>query len=714
MTQTTATRTALRWLPWNQDVFEQAAREDKLILLDIGATWCHWCHVMDHVTYEDAELVALVREKFLAVRVDRDRLPQVDERFQRAQSLAGGPSVGGWPLTCVLTPQGDVLFKGTFVPPRADPMFGGGLGLIDLLRQLDVYWREHREEIRQASTGIARQVREQTAAFLATPGKLTDELVSQIVGGIRGPYDSAHGGFGVAPKFFHASSLELLLCRAWSGDRDAGKIALHTLGAIAAGGVFDQVGGGLHRYSVDQRWHVPHFEKMASDNAAMLANYANAYAQTRDERFARAARRILEWIDETLRDRGGRGFYASQDADVGLDDDGDYFTWTIPEVRAFLGDQTDLAIAWFDLDDVGDVHGRPGRNVLHTPRTAEQHSRLLGVDAQELERKAATWREKLLAARRRRTTPAVDTTIFADLHGMMIDAHLTAFERLGDAGARDAAIQAADALLEDLRDHRGVFGHYRLHSELHNVGMLPDQAWMAKTLLHAYAVTAATKYLEAARQAADYILENLRTPDGSFVSSIAAPPGVPADMPAHRQWEDNPSRSAGSVAAQMLIELSYLTGQEKYRAAAGQALASAAGDIRPEWGLFLAGYAQAVDDFLHGPRSVVMVACGTASKTPGGEPDDADKQAGGNVGLPVSVVSSSPSSLAQLVRSTYIPCGITLVLDPKAPDQAKLIQRLGYPLTPEPAIYVCQGDKCLAPARTIEEFKERLSQLGQG
>jgi uncharacterized protein YyaL (SSP411 family) len=704
MTQTTATHAGLRWLTWNQDVFEQAAKEDKLILLDIGASWCHWCHVMDRVTYEDAELVALLREKFLAVRVDRDRLPQVDERFQGAHPLAGGPSAGGWPLTCVLTPQGDVLFKATFVPPRADPVFGAGPGLIDLLRQLDAYWRGHRDEIRQASREVARLVQGQTGAFLATSGKLTGELVSRVAGGIKGAYDSAHGGFGAAPKFFHASALELLLARAWSGDREAEKIALHTLEAIAAGGVFDQVGGGLHRYSVDQRWHVPHFEKMASDNAAMLANFANAYAMSQDERFARAARRILDWVGEVLWDRGGRGFYGSQDADVGLDDDGDYFTWTIEEVRAVLGDETDLAVDWYDLDKVGDVHGRPGRNVLHTPHIIARRPSLAAASAesggggqgwpppipegmtdQELEHKAAAWREKLLAARRRRATPAVDTTIFADINGMMIDAHLTAFERLGEARARDAALQAADALLENLRDHRGVFGHYRQADELRNVGMLPDQAWMAKALLHAYAATAAPKYLEAARQAADYILENLRTPDGSFVSSIAPPPEAPAEMPALRQWEDNPSRSAGSVAAQMLIELSYLTRDDKYRAAAGKALASAAGDIHPEWGLFLGGYALSVSDYLHGPRSVVMVA-----------------------------VNSSSSPLAQLVRNTYIPSCLTLLLDPRVPDEAALIKRLGYPLTPEPAVYVCQGDRCLAPARTLEDFRERLTQLCHG
>jgi uncharacterized protein YyaL (SSP411 family) len=258
-----------------------------------------------------------------------------------------------------------------------------------------------------------------------------------------------------------------------------------------------------------------------------------------------------------------------------------------------------------------------------------------------------------------------------------------------------------------------VFGHYRQADELRNVGMLPDQAWMAKALLHAYAVTAAPKYLEAARQAADYILENLRTPDGSFVSSIAPPPEAPAEMPALRQWEDNPSRSAGSVAAQMLIELSYLTRDDKYRSAAGNALA-AAGDIHPEWGLFLGGYALSVDDFLHGPRSVVMVACGAGTKTNDGNPNDADKQADRTTGLPVGAVSSSAAAappLAQLVRNAYIPCSLTFVLDPRVPDEAALIKRLGYPLTPEPTVYVCQGNRCLAPARTVEEFKERLAEI---
>ena len=288
----------------------------------------------------------------------------------------------------------------------------------------------------------------------------------------------------------------------------------HTLEALHRGGIYDQLGGGFHRYSVDERWHVPHFEKMAYDNAALLALCAGACALTGEAEYARVARETIAWVDRHLRDGDdpAAGFYASQDADVGLDDDGDYFTWTVEEVRAVLGDRAELAGAYYGIDPVGDVHGRAGRNVLHLPKTVEQLAKLLGRDAAELAKELAGIGAELLSARRKRPAPRVDKTVFADLNGMMIDAYLTAFERLGDEPCRRTALAALDGLLATGRDERGVFAHFRHGGELRGVGLLADQAWMGRALVHAFAVTGKADYLRAAVKVADYVLAELIAP----------------------------------------------------------------------------------------------------------------------------------------------------------------------------------------------------------
>ncbi len=326
----------IEWMEWGPEAFDRARREDKLILLDSGATWCHWCHVMDRRTYDDPEAAALISARFIPVRIDRDRLPDVDARFQHDQPLIASQG-GGWPLTAVVTPEGRTLFKATFLPPRTDPHFAGGPGLIELLTYLDSYWRQHRQEVQAASEELECESAEHPAQAFAAPGKVSMEQVEIVLAGLRDAYDNAHGGFGSAPKFYLPAALELLAARSWTGDSSAREMFVRTLEAAARGGVYDQLGGGFHRYSVDERWHVPHFEKMAYDNAALLGLYADAYALTGREAFRRVAGQTAEWMSDTLADPRGRGFYASQDADASSDDDGDYYTWTAAEIRMLLG-----------------------------------------------------------------------------------------------------------------------------------------------------------------------------------------------------------------------------------------------------------------------------------------------------------------------------------------------------------------------------------------
>lgn len=669
-------------MDWSPEAFDRARREDKLLLVDSGAVWCHWCHVMDQRTYEDPEVAALLNERFVPVRVDRDRLPEVDAQLQRGVAVIFSEG-SGWPLTAVLTPEGQMVFKATFVPPRADPQLGMRAGLLELLERIDSYWHNQRDQLEQEARRLGEQIAEQMGGLFSRPGAAEGGLVELIAAGLKQAYDSRHGGFGDAPKFYNAVSLELLLSRAWGGDGPAGEMAAQTLTAIAAGGVHDQLGGGFHRYSVDDHWAVPHFEKMAYDNAALLALYANAASLLGREDFAAVARCTLGWILDILADPDRRGFYASQDADAGPGDDGDYFTWTLKEVRQVLGEQSELAIQAYDLDTTGDVAGRGGRNVLRRGRAVSQMAQMLGLGESETAGRLEKLRQRLLAARRQRTIPAIDRTIFADLNGMMIDAHLTAWERLGEGAARQAALSVLDALLEDLRDDRGVLAHYRQDGRLVGIGRLADQAWMLRALLHAYAASLRRSYLDAAVTLADFILGNLTAASGAFISAEASEGGGPASPPPTVSWEDAPVRSAASVAAEALVQLGAITHQRRYGEAARRALESFAGGVSSQWATFLGGYGLAMESLLNGPRLVTVV----------GPADD-----------------PAAEDLAAAARRTCLPSGLAFWLD-GSNDPAQLPPGLQHPPATRPAAYVCRNLACLEPASDPGQLARRLEQM---
>ena len=346
--------------------------------------------------------------------------------------------------------------------------------------------------------------------------------------------------------------------------------------------------------------------------------------------------------------------------------------------------QAELILAHYGIDGVGDMHGRSGRNVLHVAKTVDQLARLLQQDAGQVAREIHLAKRKLLTRRRERTMPSVDKTVFADLNGMLIDAYLTVYERLGEPQARQKALNVLDYLLADFRDDRGVFAHYRDKGSLQRVGQLADQAWMARALLHAYEVTVDAKYLQAAEKAADAMLQHLVAEDGGFVNSPVPADNDPTASFRMRSWEDAPSRSAASVAAQMLIDLGHLSGQEKYTSAAAKALDSFAGGAERRAATFLGGYGVAAEHLLYGPRSV-LVAGPTTHPT--------------------------FEALAQAARRAYIPGAVVIALDPRQSDHAGLLKRLGYAADGKSVAYVCRSKACLQPAYTIEELKQRIDQL---
>ncbi|MFP4105471.1 MAG: thioredoxin domain-containing protein [Phycisphaerae bacterium] len=680
-------RTEIEWLEWGPEVFDKAREEDKLILLDSGATWCHWCHVMDRETYEDTEVISVVNHRYIPVRIDRDKLPEVDAQYQRAIPLTG-PGGGGWPLTAILTPEGHVVYKGTFVPPRTAPRYGPSVGLVQIMERLDEYWRENRKELEDAGKEVSARLDSHLREAASQSARPSNQVLRSIIEGTRIDYDGKHGGFGTAPKFFNASALELLLAESWKGDETSRDMLLNTLEKMASGGVYDHLAGGFHRYSVDREWHVPHFEKMAYDNAALLGLYANAYALTGNTQFRQIAEQTLDWTRHTLLHPGREGFYASQDADVGLDDDGDYFTWTPDEMNHALSaldqDLRRAVMGYYLVEQEGDMHNRPGKNVLHVPKPPEKVAQNLGQHPDEVQEAVRQAKDILLEARKSRPAPKVDETIFADLNGMMVDAWLTAAERFSDHDARTTALEVLDALLVSLRDSKGVFGHHRENRALQVVGLLGDQAWMLRALLHAFTLTLREEYLSAARATANYILSDLTAENGAFLTSPIQErkhPGTPIGIP---DWTDSPSRSAASVAAQSLYDLALLSGDDTYADAAWKALVSYAGAVRVNAGLYLAGYGQAVDHAVNGPRTVILL----------GTPNSRDAR-----------------DMERIARETYVPGGCTLLLDPSDDRQAMLADRLGYESVDKPAAFVCRGEACLNPAMSPSELKTRLADL---
>ena len=444
----------IQWHEFGEEVFAAARAANKPILLDIGAVWCHWCHVMDRESYDDAEVAAIINEHYIAVKVDRDERPDIDSRYQVAVASLTGQ--GGWPLTAFLTPDGKPFYGGTYFPP-ADA-YGRPSFKRVLVSIAQAYREKHGEVLEQAQmveSAIAR-----AESFSSGSGKVSATVIDAILESARTMFDEVNGGFGTAPKFPHPGALDLVMDqyvrarKRGTDDEDLRTIFVHTLEKMARGGVYDQLAGGFHRYSVDERWIVPHFEKMCYDNSELLKNYVHAYQATGDEFFAGVARDIIRWMDEWLSDRAHGGFYASQDADYSMDDDGDYFTWTLEETKAVLtADEAAVAALYYDIRQAGDMHHNPAKNVLYVSSaargSAEEIGRRLNIPEERAHTLLAAAKKKMYAARLLRPTPYVDKTVYAGWNAMCVSAYLEAAKVLDLAEARHFGLRSLDRLLSE-------------------------------------------------------------------------------------------------------------------------------------------------------------------------------------------------------------------------------------------------------------------------
>lgn len=602
------------WHEWSDAAFARAQSEDKPILLDIGAVWCHWCHVIDRESYENAEIARIINEYFVAVKVDRDERPDVDARYQSAVSAISGQ--GGWPLTGFLLPNGKPFFGGTYFPPE-DQM--GRPGFRRILLAVADSFKNKRTDLVRAADHLSDAVA-QAEVFTGARGTFDPSVVDAQISSVTQQFDIKNGGFGRAPKFPHAPAVDLVLER-YQQTKEKHLLAMieTTLEKMARGGVYDQLAGGFHRYSVDERWLVPHFEKMSYDNSELLRNYLHGWQLTQNPLLKKTAESIIGWVNEVLSDQKNGGFYASQDADLSLDDDGDYFTWTLDELRAtLLPDEVRVMELYYDVEPHGEMHHNPAKNVLWIARSAAEIAQQLGIDESSIRLIIATAKGKMMAVRTRRPTPYVDTTMYVSWNAMFVSAFLDAANVLGGSyreSRRGFALKTLDRMLKESWSASRGFGHRIGGAALD--GSLDDQVCGVLALLDAYEATLDMRYFIAAQETIDLTIALYGDAQGGgFLDrpSDAAPMGG-LDV-RRKPFQDSPTPGGNSMAAIALIRMHAFTGDQRYYDFAHKTLEAFAG-IAPQYGMFAATYGLAATLFSRHPTQIVIT----------GNPHDAAAQA---------------------------------------------------------------------------------------
>jgi len=680
------------WHEWGEEAFARAQKEDKPMLLDIGAVWCHWCHVIDRESYESPAIAQIINEHFVAVKVDRDERPDVDARYQSAISAISGQ--GGWPLTGFLMPDGKPFFGGTYYPP--EDQFGRPGFRRVLLAVADSY-KNKRADLVRAAESLAGSVA-QAEVFTGARGKFDAEIVDSQVRAITQLFDIKNGGFGKAPKFPHCSAVDLVLERyQQTKERHLLVMAETTLDKMARGGVYDQLAGGFHRYSVDERWLVPHFEKMSYDNSELLKNYLHAIglslSGSREAPFTDTAEGITCWVKETLSDQEHGGFYASQDADYSLDDDGDYFTWALDEVRAVLSPEESRVIElYYDVEAHGEMHHNPAKNVLWIAHGFEEIGEALGQDPEDIVTIKLKAKAKMLKARAERQTPFIDKTLYVSWNAMFVSAFLEASRVLSTKwiadDCREFALKTLDRMLREAWTEEEGFAHRIGGPALR--GSLDDQVFGAMALLDAYEATLDAKYFLAARKTMDVAIEKYGDAEkgGFFDRASDAPPMGGLDL-RRKPFQDSPTPGANSIAAMALTRLHHYTSEQKYYHWAKNTLEAFAG-IASQFGMFAATYGLAATLFANQPMQVVVT---------GAEVDSAANELEGAANS-VFRFGKAVLRVKPGVNAEHLPLALRETLPHLPQDKAMAL--------------VCFGNTCLPPTNEPEKLKAILENGAAG
>ena len=550
------------WYPWGPEALERAKAEDKPILLSVGYSACHWCHVMERESFEDAEIAALMNESFVCIKVDREERPDVDSIYMSAvQAMTGS---GGWPMTVFLTPEGKPFYGGTYFPPEDR---GGMPSFPRVLQAMASTYTQNRHEVVRATEGLLGQMRQMAAGGHGVD-PLTPDVMTQAYSGLSGQFDDKYGGMGMQPKFPQPMTYEFLLrYHARTGDPRALEMVELTLDRMAMGGIYDQIGGGFHRYSTDMYWLVPHFEKMLYDNALLVRLYLHAYQVTGSDLYRRAVEETLDYVLREMADQSG-GFYSAQDADSeGVE--GKFFVWRPEEIKEVLGESDgELVSKYYGVTKQGNFEGH---TILSVENRPAQFAREAGLDADPFETRMRGLGDKLLAARDRRIRPERDDKVLTAWNGLMLAAFAEAGAVLDRRDYVAVAERNAGFVLERLRKEGRLLRTYKDGRSKLN-GYLEDYAFLVSGLLLLHEATLEARWLREAIDLGNAMVELFwDEPSGSFFDTgadheelVVRPRSVP----------DGAVPSGGSAAVDALLRLAVVTGDHELERRAVTALRS--------------------------------------------------------------------------------------------------------------------------------------------
>jgi uncharacterized protein len=658
------------WYPWSEEALSKARDEDRPILLSVGYSACHWCHVMERESFEDEETARMMNEHFVNIKVDREERPDIDSIYMAAvQALTRH---GGWPMTVFLTPEGSPFYGGTYFPPvpsRGMPSFK------QLLLGVADAYENRRAEVLQSAGSVRDFLQASTAAAMPESEATNAELLDRAAGSLLSELDRRFGGFGAAPKFPQAMNLEVLLRHhKRTGDRSALDAVELTLRSMANGGIYDQLGGGFARYSVDTYWLVPHFEKMLYDNALLSRLYLETYQATGDAFYRRIAEETLDYVLRDMTSEGG-GFYSAEDADSeGVE--GRFYVWTPEELGAALGtDEANLAARYWDVTERGNFEDK---NILHVPHPPEAVAEEFGLSPEELRDRISEIRDKLFAVREKRIRPGRDEKILAAWNGLMLRSFALAARVTGREDYREAAVKNAAFIVEKMKEDGRIHRSYKDGRARFN-GYLEDYAMVADGLVAVYEATFETRWLVEADELMDAVSELF------WDEEMRAFFDTPADheelVTRPRDVYDNAAPSGTSVATAVLLELSLLLDRADYRQRAEDILEGLTGGMEKIPGAF-GRLLCALDFCASEPREIAII----------GDPEAADTRA-----------------LLDTVYASYLP---NKVVAGHAPDgEAGALIPLLEGRTArngKATAYVCVQYACQAPTTDPKELASQL------
>jgi uncharacterized protein len=666
----------VRWYPWGEEALALARAQDRPIFLSIGYSACHWCHVMERECFENAEIAALMNKHYVNIKVDREERPDIDDINMKAVVALNGS--GGWPMSVFLTPDLRPFFGATYLAPvRAHGRPSFPEVLVGLAQAYATERDKVVEQAQQLTAAIAAE------AQLDARGRLPDDILDRSLAQLRSMFDAQWGGFGSAPKFPRSGDVRLCLRHAQRlGDAEALLIATRTLDAMAQGGIYDQLGGGFHRYSVDREWRIPHFEKMLYDNAQLLAAYLEAFAHTKKPEYAQVARGICEWALREMQTPEG-AFASSQDADS-EGEEGRFFVWTPSELTALLGAERGRIVAsYFDVTVAGNFEH--GHSVLWIPRPASEVAAQLGITQEALQRHVAEAKPQLLEARAARVRPATDDKVLTGWNALLVSALAMAHQVLDEPRYLTAAQRCMTFVLEKLTQPDGsLFGTARA-GRAHVDAGLDDYAYTIQALLDLYESSFDATYLERALLFKDVLEERFSDPTlGGYFTTAEDQADLIVRL---KSSHDGALPSGTAVHALNLLRLAAFTGKTDLRGRAEAALFAHGGIVQRAPHAF--SHLLIAEDFLRGsPREVVVA---------------------GELG------ASATQSLLRVVRGMFRPQRVVALAHAGAETALLPLLAGKTPGNDSARAYVCEDLRCLAPVDTPEALQAQLvRQRGRG